>query len=134
MNKDLEKQISQFLIQKLSPSLIYLFGSTAKGTDRPDSDIDIAFLTKKTIDDYNRFLLAQELASTLNREVDLVDIQKASTVFQMQILSLGKVLHCEDENERMEFEMKTFSMYARLNEERRSILKQIEERGSVYEE
>ncbi|WP_370630147.1 nucleotidyltransferase domain-containing protein [Fictibacillus sp. 18YEL24] len=34
-----------YLYGKLNPYLIVVFGSTAKGTDRVDSDLDIAYLS-----------------------------------------------------------------------------------------
>lgn len=54
--------IKSFLIGELEAELIYLFGSCAEGKERPDSDLDLAFLTSKEIDDYQRFLTAQKLA------------------------------------------------------------------------
>ena len=36
-------------------------------------------------------MLSQELADLLNREVDLIDLDKASTVFQAQVLNTGTV-------------------------------------------
>lgn len=134
MKKRLEKQITDFLVEKLEPVLLILFGSYAKGTERKDSDIDVAYLGSVSLDDYERFLLAQELASFINIDVDLIDLKKATTVFQMQIITTGKVLHCTNENERMRFEMKTFREYAKLNEERKEILERIKESGAIYGE
>ncbi|MTI69882.1 MAG: nucleotidyltransferase domain-containing protein, partial [Firmicutes bacterium] len=59
-----------------------LFGSAANGTLREDSDVDIAFLSSKNIEDYDIFMLGQELAEKLERDVDLIDLKKAYTVFK----------------------------------------------------
>ena len=134
LSKNQEEQIVAFLKEKLSPYLLVLFGSAAKGTMRRDSDVDIAFLSDHKKDEYELFLLAQELASLLNREVDLVDLEKASTVFQAQIVGHGRVLHCTDEHRRMLFNMLTLKKYAKLNEERKPILDKIKESGSIYAE
>ena len=134
MEKEKVAQIKDFLIEKLSPTLIVLFGSAAKGTDRANSDIDVAFLSKNHVDVYETFMVAQELASLLNKDVDLVDLRKASTVFQFQIISAGQTIYSSNENERMSYEMKTYKMYAKLNEERQNLLEKVEESGSVYEE
>ena len=51
-------------IRQSVPGLItlYRFGSQAKGTARPDSDIDLAVLARDPIPNLQRFELAQELA------------------------------------------------------------------------
>lgn len=121
-------------IRKSVPSLIalYRFGSQAKGTARPDSDIDLAVLARDPIPNMRRFELAQELATQLHRDVDLVDLRTASTVMRMQVLSTGTCLDAPEEPARREFEMYAYADYARLNEERRELVKGITERGLVY--
>ncbi len=121
-------------IKKTVPSLIalYRFGSAQRGAVRPDSDIDLAILTQEALPELRRFELAQDLAIQLHREVDLVDLRSASTVMRMQILSTGTCLTSQDEQARREFEMYVYADYARLNEERRDILKRISESGLVY--
>jgi uncharacterized protein len=129
----MEEQVVTFLNEKLNPYLIVVFGSTAKGTDRVDSDLDIAYLSDQKIEKYERFMLSQELAALINKDVDLVDLNQASTVFGVQIIQSGKTILCNDDKRRMEFEMKTLKMYAKLNEEREIVIKRIEESGSIYE-
>ncbi len=126
--------IKRFLTEKVSPYLVILFGSAAEGKMREDSDIDIAFLSEKKFSDYDIFMTAQALADLLKRDVDLVDLHKASTVFQAQIVGKGKVIFCSDDYKRMVFAMTVFKKYARLNEERRPVLDRIKERGRVYGE
>jgi uncharacterized protein len=121
-------------IRKAVPGLIalYRFGSQAKGTARPASDIDLAILSREPVPNLRRFDLAQELATQLHRDVDLVDLRTASAVMKMQVLSTGACLVSQDEPARREFEMYAYSDYARLNEERREIVKGITKRGLVY--
>lgn len=121
-------------LNKSVPGLItlYRFGSHAKGTARPDSDVDLAVLARDPIPAMRRFELTQDLAIQLHREVDLVDLRSASTVMRMQVISTGTCLNAPDESARLEFEMYAYSDYARLNEERRDILKRIAESGVVY--
>ena len=121
-------------IRKAVPGLIalYQFGSQAKGTARPASDIDLAILSREPMPNLRRFELAQELATQLHRDVDLVDLRTASAVMKMQVLSTGACLDSQDESARREFEMYAYSDYARLNEERREIVKGITNRGLVY--
>jgi predicted nucleotidyltransferase len=121
-------------IQASVPGLIalYSFGSQAQGVARPDSDVDIAVLASTPIPELRRFALAQELAVHVHRDVDLVDLRKVSTVMRMQVLSTGVCLKAPDELARQEFEMYVYADYARLNEERREVVKGIAQRGLVY--
>lgn len=121
-------------IRQVLPGLValYRFGSTVRDTVRPGSDIDLAFLSREGVSELRRFELAQDLAIQFHRDIDLVDLYSASTVMRMQILSTGTCLTAEDDGARREFEMYAYSDYARLNEERREILKGVTKRGLVY--
>ena len=122
------QQVILYLQSKLSPFLIILFGSCVRGTMRSDSDVDLAFLSDEKQDVYEIFMMAQELAAKLSRDVDLVDLQSASTVMKTQIVSSGRVIFCNDEVRRMTFFMNTLKEYAVLNEERRPVLLAIRQR------
>jgi predicted nucleotidyltransferase len=126
--------IRQYLTMKASPYLIILFGSSVKGAARSDSDIDLAFLNDQSLSEYDIFMIAQGLADLLKQPVDLVDLNKVSTVFQAQVVGTGQIIYCTDEVRRMYFEMKVLKMYAKLNEERKPILDRIMESGSIYAE
>jgi predicted nucleotidyltransferase len=123
--------IKDYIIERVSPYIIYVFGSAAKGKMVEDRDIDVAFLSDRRFGDYEVFMIGQKLASLLDREVDLVDLSKASTVFQVQVVSTGKVIYCNDERRRMFFEMTVLKKYAMLNEERQCIMEEIRERGTI---
>lgn len=124
------KALIEFARQAI-PKLIalYRFGSQAKGNARPESDVDLAVLAHHLVPALRRFELAQELAAQLHRDVDLIDLRSTSTVMRMQVISTGECLDAPDEASRREFEMYTYSDYARLNEERRDILKRISASG-----
>jgi len=111
---------------------LYRFGSQTKESARPDSDVDLAVLTCHPIPARRRFELAQDLAVHLHHDVDLVDLRTASTVMRMQVISTGECLAAPNEAVRREFEMYAYSDYARLNEERREILKRVSESGLIY--
>jgi predicted nucleotidyltransferase len=126
--------ITEFLNRHIPEVIaIYQFGSRARGTARPTSDLDLAVLAREPIPHEQRFHLAQELAVQLHRDVDLLDLRTASTVMKMQVLTTGQCLETRDERAKAEFEMYTYADYARLNEERKELLKGITERGSVYD-
>ncbi|WP_227762749.1 type VII toxin-antitoxin system MntA family adenylyltransferase antitoxin [Zhaonella formicivorans] len=128
------KLIVGHLQKKILPYLIYIFGSYVQGKARKDSDLDIAFLSEQKHDSYRIFVTAQELAGLLGLDVDLIDLNQASTVFQMQVIRTGKVIYCSDENRRMLFHLLALKKYVKLNEERKCILERIKERGSIYGE
>lgn len=127
-------KIKDFLQKKVEPYLIILFGSAAQGKLRPDSDLDLAFLSDYIVNDEDNFFNAADLAEIIGRDVDLIDLSKASTVFKAQIIGKGKVIYSSDEYLRMTFAMTTFKEYAVLNEERQCILDRFKERGLNYAE
>jgi predicted nucleotidyltransferase len=110
------------LREKLAPELIYYFGSAVRGELRPDSDLDFAFLAERLTDGYQVFMVAQHLAGIMRREVDLIDLRKASTVMKAQIVACGKNIYASDTNRRINFEIVTLKEYALLNEERQVVL------------
>ena len=130
----LEKQVSLAIesLMEYKPIVIYLFGSASRNELRAESDIDIAFLANEEVDEYSCFMKAQELADIFNRDVDLVNLSLASTVFKAQVVGKGKVIFCSDDTKRMYFELRSFKEYALLNEERAKILERIRKSGTVY--
>ncbi len=133
IDKDKVNKIIQFLTENIKPYLIYLFGSSVNGIFREDSDIDIAFISDINTTDYEIFMLAQKLANILKRDVDLINLKKASTVFRIQVIAKGEKIYCIDNKRRAYFEMYAFKDYATLNEEREIVLKNIKKRGKIYE-
>ncbi len=124
--------IRNYLREKLAVFLITIFGSAAKGNIRPDSDVDIAFLSDQKLNAYELFLLSQELAGLISRDVDLIDLNQASTVFQAQVVATGKVIYNADAKRKQLFYMLVLKKYARLNEEREPVLAKVRERGRIY--
>ena len=127
--KQTEKKITEFLKKKIPGLLgIYIFGSFADDWLRPESDIDIAFLTWKKIPAVEKWKIQEELASLLDIDIDLVDLKDASVVLRAEVVENGTRIHTENEYECDNFEVTTYSMYADLNETRKDILNDIEEK------
>lgn len=126
--------INNIIIDKTGAVIIILFGSAASGRMREDSDIDIAFLSDKNMSECEVFEIAQELGNELGKDVDLIDLRKASTVFKANILGTGKIIYSADEKRKYEFQIRTFKEYSLLNEERKEILDRVRERGTIYAE
>lgn len=111
---------------------VYRFGSTAQGTATESSDTDVAILAGTRLAPEHRFELQEALAGRLGRDVDLVDLARASTVMAMQVITGGRLLFDDASGQRDRFEDLTFSAYARLNEERRGILDRVAAERTVY--
>jgi predicted nucleotidyltransferase len=109
-------------LTRFRPVVVYLYGSVAKGTPRPESDLDVAFLPSFACDAYDVFRAEQVLAAKLGRDVDLADLSRAGAVLKAQVLEHGERLLVCDAERAAEFEMLALSDYARLNEERREVL------------
>lgn len=59
---------------------IYVFGSYADDTATWESDIDMAFLSFEKITLVEKWKIQEELASTLDNDIDLVDLKDATVV------------------------------------------------------
>jgi len=113
------------ILREYDPVAIYQFGSTARGAERLDSDVDIAFLSeRRSCDPVRVYESAQRLAAYFCRNVDLIDLRQASAVMKTQVLRDGHPLYTSDPGRVAEFEMYALSDYARLNEERQAVLKE----------
>jgi len=111
---------------------VYRFGSSVNGTERRESDVDLAVLATRPLDPLARFDLQECLAAAIRQSVDLVDLRRASTVMASQVVTTGVLIHDGDPAERGRFEDYVYGAYARLNEERRGILERVAAEGSVY--
>ena len=133
MNEPLRTNIIHTLLGSLPDIVaIYRFGSWDTPQARSDSDIDLAVLSEQPLSNMERWELSQKLAQIASCDVDLVDLRSASTVMRLQIVAHGERIYCADEAAASCFETAVFSGYARLSEERREILADIRNRGSVY--
>lgn len=103
-NKNLiVKEINRYFADKKNVSTIYLFGSFSKNFNRKDSDIDIAVLFKKNLDELERFNqvleFALELENILGKKIDIIDIENADPFFIHQVM-LGKIIVVDNDTER----------------------------------
>lgn len=133
IDKETIKKIKEFLIERIDPIFLYIFGSAAEGYFRKDSDIDIGFFSEKKINAYDIYMIKEELANILKRDIDLVDLKESTTVFKAQVIGKGEVIYSKDENILSEFRIRGFKEYGILNEERREILERVKKEGRIYE-
>ncbi len=117
-----EEKVKKIILNRIEAEFIYIFGSYASGLQNSQSDIDIAFYSKKAYSSYDIFILAQKLSSELGREIDLVQMKESSTVFQKEIISKGKIIFEKNRLEREKIENLILKKYIKLNEERKKII------------
>ena len=111
---------------------IYRYGSAGGVFEREDSDVDIAVLSGAPLSFEIRMVLVVDLMRTLGRDVDMVDMGGVPVTLKIQIVASGARLYVADISDVDDYETRVFSDYARLNEERRGILEDVRQRGSVY--
>lgn len=110
---------------------VYLFGSQASGKAKPDSDIDLAVYHSGQLDVVALWEIGCALANQLNRDVDLIDFNQASTVLQHQILSRGRRLWAKDHQADI-YEIAVLKMKRELDARRAPVLERIVKTGRVY--
>ncbi|OHA25963.1 MAG: hypothetical protein A3C06_01930 [Candidatus Taylorbacteria bacterium RIFCSPHIGHO2_02_FULL_46_13] len=94
------------IAEKHGLDLVVLFGSSARGTHRAGSDIDIAVFSKHLAD---ISLVAEEIASAIGRnDVEVADLSHASSYLMRAVAEDGIVLF-ESQNDFFE----EWKIYAR---------------------
>lgn len=110
---------------------IYLFGSQATGGAGRHSDVDLAVLLPSPLAAERRWELMATVANRLDRDVDLVDLRRATTVMQYQVISEGMRLWHQG-GDADEFELAILSEYWDLQIQRRELIADIKQRGTVH--
>ena len=121
---EIEKYADKIIkkLENIECDFIYIFGSYAKGEQNNDSDVDIAFYSLIKHDSYDVFLLAQEISLQLGKEVDLIQINFSTTVFQKEVVENGILIYEKNKIQREKFENLVLKKYLKLNEERKEII------------
>ncbi len=105
---------------------VYLFGTYGTEHERPGSDVDIAVLLSTEDARQSGSLtwsgLHVVLEQLLGKDIDLINLRRASTVLQKEVIFAGRRIFCTDRYAAEEFEMLVLSFYQKLNEERAEIL------------
>ena len=121
---EIEKYADKIIkkLENIECDFIYIFGSYAKGEQNNDSDVDIAFYSLIRHDSYDIFLLAQEISLQLGKEVDLIQINFSTTVFQKEVIKNSILIYEKNKIQREKFENLVLKKYLKLNEERKEII------------
>lgn len=128
-----EREHCVTLLTEALPGLqaIYLFGSQATGGADRHSDVDLAVLLPSPLSAERRWALMGAVANRLDRDVDLMDLRCATTVMQYQVISEGMRLWCRG-SDADEFELAVLSEYWDLQIQRRDLIADIKQRGTVH--
>ena len=110
MTAAIERTLTDFFEKEQSVRLAFLMGSFAKGTARPDSDVDVAALFDRAPDFMEALDLRERLSALLEREADLVVLNDAGPIIGMQALKTGIRLFSQ-KNAYEEFFVRTLNEY-----------------------
>jgi predicted nucleotidyltransferase len=111
---------------------VYLFGTAATDTLRPDSDVDLAVDVASPLGPERLWDCAGACGEILGRDCDLVELRRAPLPLQAHIVAEGRRLFVARAVEQAFFENTVLSRYCASNEERRPLLAAIRQRGSIY--
>lgn len=108
-------QFDKQIFRNFNIKLAYLFGSRAKGNTAKESDFDIAVLFKNSPADLLALkeltFLSLELDKFIPGKLDIVSLNDAPLLLKYEVVAHGQVLYCEDEAERIKFEVSIIKEY-----------------------
>ncbi|KYH33997.1 nucleotidyltransferase domain protein [Clostridium tepidiprofundi DSM 19306] len=116
------------LVQEYNIKLMYIFGSYAKGNNTAKSDLDIAVLLGENYNPMCKLELIGELTSIFKRDdIDLVILNNANSVLKHQVIKYGKLIYMENEDIKVNFEVRVLKEYMDMEYFRKIQMKYINE-------
>lgn len=109
---------------------IYRFGSSGSPEEHTGSDVDVALLFAPGKRDL--FELAGILTDALHKTVDLVDLRRANTILQKEVVMSGRRILAQRELDADLFEVRVMGDYQKLIQERREIVEDGLRTGRFY--
>lgn len=89
---DVKKLLVQWLYNQPLIHFAILFGSFAKQTNSPTSDIDLAIELDKPLTTKMKLHLLQSLSELTDRNIDLIDLKTVGEPLLNQIIQHGKMI------------------------------------------
>ena len=111
MSPELVQKLNSYFTGQQYITAVYVFGSTVKGKNRGDSDLDLAVLFEPGPDPLRRFdaklQMTLELEDLLKTKVDVVDLRSADLFFIHQVMLHKLLVFDKKTNDRVAFEVKS---------------------------
>lgn len=106
--------VVEVLDRQFGLDALYLYGSQATGRTHAGSDVDLAGLFARSPTPTELFEAGLELAQLLEREVDLVDLDRVSPLLVRQVLRSGRLVHESNPVRQVALAVKNTSLYEDL--------------------
>lgn len=100
----------------------YVYGSFARGDDRPDSDLDLAVLPPPGRRLLNGLELVGNISRRVHREVDLVDLREVGLDLLTELWRDGRPLFIQQASDTLVWEAEKMSDYSDFNPRRAAIV------------
>lgn len=125
VTRDQIDRIVDVLDRRFGLDALWLYGSEAQGTAKPDSDVDLAALFRQRAEPLDVFDARTDLEEILHREVDLVDLDQTSPILGMQVLQHGQLLVDRDPGRRHAAYGRILSLYEDVKIIRREVEREL---------
>ena len=124
MTTDKRAQVQEVLKQYPAILAAYLHGSVAKGTARPDSDVDLALLpaSGQRLSLKFRLECAGELEAILGCPVDLGELSTRNLIYAKEVIAHGEEIFTTNRFQSDLFMATALAMYAELQQQRKEVL------------
>lgn len=93
-----DDRIRQALSSYPDLKLVVLFGSLARGSETPDSDLDVAVQSDGPLSVEQKMEMTSALALAFNRPVDLIDLHSVGQPLLSEIMAEGKRIQGSNED------------------------------------
>lgn len=112
---DIKNVIREYFGKQESVLCVYLFGSTATAKENKFSDVDVAVLFDNSLpqEQYTQKSLSimDELSSILDRNMDVLALNKASSFLKFQIIKDGLLIYERRDRVKRDFEANAIVEY-----------------------
>ncbi|MBI5049283.1 MAG: nucleotidyltransferase domain-containing protein [Nitrospirae bacterium] len=103
--------LMEFLKSDANIIFAFVFGSYAKGRQKPFSDIDIAIYFKNPPKDVELLFIINKLSELAGKDIDLIVLNNASAFLRHQVMKYGIPLAVKDHYIYTKFREKTITDY-----------------------
>ena len=105
--RDLVDMIVPVLMRESTVIAAYLFGSMAKESGGPDSDVDVAVLLQEGAAEFPQLEIMSTLEKKLGRRVELIVLNRATELLKHEIRKSGVLILERDREKRKQFEIRS---------------------------